>query len=126
MGWKVIRAVPMSWAWAGHEKIRSFEDFDNRYTAPLHGFRNAGDYYAKASAKGFLEGIAVPTLLVNALDDPFLTPECFPFREAYRSRYLVLETPPHGSHVGFYDLSRDGTLWSERRAVAFLQRQSLP
>ncbi|MEJ5366051.1 MAG: alpha/beta fold hydrolase [Desulfosoma sp.] len=111
---------------AGYESIRTFEDFDNRYTAPLHGFRDAQDYYAKASAKPVLEHIAVPTLLVNALDDPFLSPECFPYREAYRSPRLVLETPIHGSHVGFYDLSRDSTLWSERRAAAFLQDQSLP
>mgnify|MGYP000058934598 CR=1 FL=1 len=111
---------------AGYESIRTFEDFDNRYTAPLHGFRDAQDYYAKASAKPVLERIAVPTLLVNALDDPFLSPECFPYREASQSPYLVLETPCHGSHVGFYDLSRDGTLWSERRTAAFLQDQSLP
>lgn len=111
---------------AGYESIRSLEDFDNRYTAPLHGFRDAQDYYAKASAKPVLERMAVPVLLINALDDPFLSPECFPYREAYRSPFLVLETPRHGSHVGFYELSRDGMLWSERRAVAFLQDQSLP
>jgi len=111
---------------AGYESIRTLEDFDNRYTAPLHGFRDAQDYYAKASAKSVLDRIAVPTLLVNALDDPFLSPECFPYREAYRSPLLVLETPRHGSHVGFFDLGRDGTLWSERRAAAFLQDQSLP
>ncbi len=111
---------------AEYDTIRTFEAFDDRYTAPLHGFRDAQDYYAKASAKPVLERIALPALLVNALDDPFLSPECFPYREAYRNPRLVLETPPHGSHVGFYDISPDGTLWSERRAVAFLQDQSLP
>ncbi|WP_245994648.1 YheT family hydrolase [Desulfosoma caldarium] len=110
----------------GYERIVTFEDFDNRYTAPLHGFRDAQDYYAKASSKPFLNSITVPTLIVNALDDPFLSPECFPYQEAYRNPYLFLETPRHGSHVGFYDFSPDGFIWSERRTVAFFRDQSLP
>lgn len=111
---------------ASYENLRTLEDFDNRYTAPLHGFLNAQDYYTKASCKPFLEKIAIPTLLVNALDDPFLSPECFPYREAYRNPHLTLETPARGSHVGFWEMSSDGTLWSEKRAVAFLQNQSFP
>jgi len=104
----------------GYDAIRSFEDFDNRYTAPLHGFRDAWDYYRRASSKPFLERIAVPTLIVNAQDDPFLAPECFPFREAYRNPHVLLEAPQRGSHVGFYESNGDGTIWSERRTVTFL------
>jgi hypothetical protein len=104
----------------GYDSIRSFEDFDNRYTAPLHGFRDAWDYYRRASSKPLLERISVPTLIVNAKDDPFLAPECFPFEAAYRNPFLHLEAPDKGSHVGFVERNHDGTFWSERRAVAFL------
>ncbi|SMC25354.1 hypothetical protein SAMN02746041_02301 [Desulfacinum hydrothermale DSM 13146] len=104
----------------GYDTIRSFQDFDNRYTAPLHGFRDAWDYYRRASSKPLLERIAVPTLIVNAQDDPFLAPDCFPFREAGRNPHLFLEAPERGSHVGFFDANGGGIIWSERRAVAFL------
>ncbi|MGQ9485210.1 MAG: YheT family hydrolase [Desulfosoma sp.] len=110
----------------GYEAIRTLEDLDNRYTAPLHGFQHAQDYYARASCNPFSERIAVPTLLINALDDPFLSPSCFAYREAFRNPHLILETPDHGSHVGFVDVPHRGALWSERRAVAFLQDPLMP
>ena len=105
----------------GFDAIRTFEDFDNRYTAPLHGFRDARDYWNRASSKPVLSRIAVPTLMVSARDDPFLGPECFPFEAAYRNPRLFLEVPDHGSHVGFFDIFPDGTIWSERRALGFLE-----
>ncbi|MEJ5349545.1 MAG: alpha/beta fold hydrolase [Desulfosoma sp.] len=107
-------------------RIRTLEDFDHLYTAPLHGFQDARDYYARASCLPFLEQITIPTLLVNALDDPFLSTTCFPYREAYRNPYLFLETPSYGSHVGFGDFVGRLAVWSEKRAVTFLQDQSLP
>ena len=107
---------------AGIRRIRSFQEFDDRYTARLHGFRDAADYWAKASAKPFLPGIDVPTLLLNARDDPFLAPECFPTAEAEASACFFLEAPGHGGHVAFVDsLRRGGPNWLERRTVAFLQ-----
>lgn len=100
--------------------VRTFEEFDNLYTAPLHGFRDAGDYWAQSSARRYLPGLTLPALLLNALDDPFLTPECFPSGEADHNPRLLLETPPHGGHLGFIDLKRGFQPWYERRVTAFL------
>lgn len=104
-----------------YRSIRSFKQFDDRYTAPLNEFESAEDYWRKASSKPLLRDIAVPTLLVNALDDPFLGPPCYPFEEARENPYLHLETPEHGGHVGFVSFNAAGTCWSESRALEFLK-----
>lgn len=104
----------------GYERIRNFKDFDDRYTAPVHGFENAEDYWKKASSKPFLREISVPTLLINAADDPFLTEPCFPVAEAKDNPFLLLEIPDHGGHVGFVTFHSRGEYWSESRVVAFL------
>lgn len=99
--------------------IQDFKGFDDRYTAPLHGFADAEDYWRRASCKPQLKNVQVPTLLVNALDDPFLPKECFPYRQAAENPFLKLETPRHGGHVGFVQFNRSGTYWSEARALSF-------
>ncbi|MFW6235686.1 MAG: hypothetical protein ACOC24_02775 [Desulfovibrionales bacterium] len=68
----------------------------------------------------FLEAIDRPTLLVNALNDPFLSPSCFPLAQAAASPYLHLECPRSGGHVGFLGLDRKGVSWAEKRTVQFL------
>jgi predicted alpha/beta-fold hydrolase len=104
----------------GVRSIRTFQEFDDRYTAPIHGFRDAAEYWACSSARQYLGGITVPTLLLSARNDPFLTPECFPNAEAEANRQLCLEAPESGGHVGFLDLANGLQPWSERRVVAFL------
>ncbi len=106
---------------AGIHRIRSFQEFDDRYTARLHGFHDAQDYWTQSSARQFLPRITVPSLLINARDDPFLPPACFPFAEAAANRHFSLDTPAHGGHVGFLDF-RKGNMctWAERRVVEFL------
>lgn len=104
--------------------IRSFREFDDRYTAPIHGFRDAAEYWERASARPFLAKITVPTLLLNARNDPFLTPQCFPFPEAGSSSWLYLESPESGGHVGFLDLANGLQPWSERRVVAFVNEHA--
>ncbi|PHQ24145.1 alpha/beta hydrolase [Marinobacter guineae] len=106
---------------SGFDSIRSFHEFDNHYTAPLHGFRDAQDYWARCSALGRLKDIRVPALMVNAADDPFLSPECFPESRRVLGAHVGLEVPRWGGHVGFVEHARDGFYWSERRALAFLQ-----
>lgn len=101
-------------------KIKSFEEFDNRFTAPLHGFKDAHDYYEKGSCKTKLKDIAIPTLMVNAKNDPFLGKECFPIKEARDNDNLYLEMPKTGGHVGFFESIRKDILWSELRAQAFI------
>jgi uncharacterized protein len=98
----------------------SFPEFDDKYTAPLHGFKNAEDYYKRVSSKQFLRNIQIPTLLVNAKNDPFLTRACFPVEEAQRNPYFYLEAPEDGGHVGFTEDFRNNIYYSEARAVRFL------
>ncbi|MCC2547978.1 alpha/beta fold hydrolase [Hymenobacter sp. BT175] len=102
------------------DQLRDFPQFDERFTAPMHGFRSADDYYEHASSGRYLSQIRIPTLLVNAENDPFLAPSCFPRDTAAQSQYVFLETPPQGGHVGFPEGSPDGKYYSERRAVEFL------
>ena len=105
---------------AGLGRIRDFRGFDDRYTAPLHGFEDAADYWRRSSSKPFLPAIRVPTLLVNAADDPFLAPACYPTDMARNHAHLTLEVPAHGGHVGFVQFGSEGEYWSEQRAAAFL------
>jgi predicted alpha/beta-fold hydrolase len=114
------RRFPKELDAGGARAIRTLQEFDDRYTAPLHGFRDAADYWTRASARPLLPRIAVPTLLLNACDDPFLTPESLPFAEASASPFLYLEAPARGGHVGFLDFAKGIQPWSERRVVQFL------
>ncbi|WP_375437047.1 YheT family hydrolase [uncultured Hymenobacter sp.] len=104
----------------GLDELIDFPQFDARFTAPMHGFKSAEDYYEHASSGRYLSNIRIPTLLVNAQNDPFLPPSCFPRDLAARSEFVFLETPQEGGHVGFGEGSPDGEYYSERRAVEFL------
>lgn len=106
----------------GLDELRDFPQFDARYTAPMHGFASAEAYYDHASSGRYLAHIRVPTLLVNAQNDPFLPPSCFPREVAAASEHVFLETPAGGGHVGFGEGPPDGEYYSERRAVDFLTR----
>jgi len=99
--------------------IKNFKQFDDRYTAPIHGFSGAEDYWTQCSTTQFLTAITVPTLIVNALDDPFLTDKCFYLKEAERNCNVFLETPKSGGHVGFVTFGKSGEYWSETRAAEF-------
>jgi predicted alpha/beta-fold hydrolase len=78
-------------------------EFDDAMTAPMHGFQGAADYYARSSSLGWLPSIRRPTLLLNAVDDPFLPPAVLDDarRAALHNNALVVEFPAHGGHVGF-------------------------
>ena len=103
-----------------YNKIKNFKDFDDRYTAPIHGFKNAEDYWHKCSSKQFIPQIKIPTLIVNAANDPFLSESCYPIEEAAANQNILLEIPPSGGHVGFIEFNKEKMYWSERRAVQFL------
>lgn len=102
--------------------MTAFREFDNTYTAPLSGFRNAEDYYAKCSSKQFLHAIRVPTLIMSAEDDPFLPDACYPIAEAQSNPVLHLEMPKTGGHVGFAINEANGDYWTEVRSVEFLAK----
>jgi len=104
----------------GYRTIKTFKEFDDLYTAPMHGFKDAADYWQKASSKPFLPEISVPTLLVNAADDPFLAEPCYPVDEAKANSAFFLEVPKFGGHAGFVAFNREKVYWSESRAISFL------
>ena len=104
---------------AGLERMRTFAEFDGRFTAPIHGFADADDYWRRASSLPLLSDIRVPTLLINALDDPFLSASCYPHDVASSSPYLKLLTPRWGGHVGFMAAGEE--YWSETVAAQFIE-----
>jgi uncharacterized protein len=101
--------------------VTSFRRFDDLFTAPLNGFKDAEDYWNKSSSEAYLSGIRIPTLLVNAEDDPFLPERCYPKDKAGKNPNLFLEIPKSGGHVGFVAFNRSGEYWSETRAASFLE-----
>ncbi|MES2795491.1 MAG: alpha/beta fold hydrolase [Bacteroidota bacterium] len=102
-------------------KMKTLEDFDNEYTSKLHGFINAKDYYAKNSSIIFVENITVPTLIVNAKNDPFLSEECYPVEKLKNHSFVKFEQPLSGGHCGFWQKGYKGFLWSELRALKFIK-----
>lgn len=101
--------------------IKSLRDFDDVITGPLHGFKDAEDYYEKNSSLYFLEKIRIPVLIVNALNDPFLTEECTPFKLAKSLDFVHLEASKTGGHCGFFSKNDLGITWSERRAAEWFK-----
>lgn len=106
----------------GLDRIRTFAEFDDRFTAPLNGFADARDYWQRASSRPLLSGIACPTLCIQAANDPFLPSPCYPEDLAKNHPRLFLEIPAHGGHVGF--IARGDEYWSETRAADFLAEHS--
>jgi uncharacterized protein len=100
------------------ENLKTLWQFDDAFTAPIHGFQGAADYYEKCSSKQFLKTISIPTLITSALNDPFLPQDCFPFDEIAPLKNVFFETPKFGGHIGFMD--KQGDCWSEERAIDFL------
>ena len=102
------------------KKVKTLTDFDDFFTSKINGFKDAEDYYLKASSKQFISNITKPTLLINALDDPFLSESCFPISEAEENVKFYLMTPSNGGHVGF--ISKGDFYWSEYQILNFLNR----
>lgn len=101
------------------ESIKTLKDFDNVYTAKANNFANADDYYEKCSSLPYLKNITLPTLILNAKNDTFLSDSCYPYVIAQKMTNLYLEIPKFGGHVAFYD--KDNVYYNEKRALAFAQ-----
>lgn len=108
---------------SGIDRIKTLQQFDDRYTAPLHGFSNAIDYYTRCSSIRFVNNINIPTLIINTLNDPFLSPACFPDTQLKDHRHVELEILLRGGHVGFAQFNKNGLYWSEQRAFSFIDGQ---
>ncbi|MBS1952260.1 MAG: alpha/beta fold hydrolase [Bacteroidetes bacterium] len=101
--------------------IKTLKEFDDRYTAPLHGFKNAMEYYEQCSAIRQIKNISIPTLIINAKNDPFLSKECFPEKKINST--IRFEYPDQGGHVGFSSFNRNGLYWSEEQTLNFILNQ---
>lgn len=99
------------------KRIKTLKDFDDIYTSRAHHFKNALDYYEQSSSLQFLPSINVPSLIINAKDDSFLGPECYPVKETDENPQLYLETPNYGGHVGFW--GKNNITYTEKRALDF-------
>ncbi|NHE55609.1 YheT family hydrolase [Cyclobacterium plantarum] len=104
--------------------IYTLRAFDDAFTAPLHGFKNAADYYEKNASLYFLEAIKIPCLILNAMNDPFLGKTCYPREIGERSEKIYMEFPNQGGHVGFSPRSKAERYWSESRALEFIQNEN--
>lgn len=103
---------------------RSFREFDNLVTAPLHGFRDTDDYWTRASSSPWLKSIRVPTLILNARNDPFLPERDLLAATREASESTVLEFPRTGGHAGFLTGPFPGTQqWMPQRLLRFFQEQ---
>lgn len=102
--------------------VKTIWDFDEKVTAPLHGFACVEDYYSRSSSRRYLAKIRVPTLLVQAQDDPFMTEDVIPEPEELPEQVL-LEVTPAGGHVGFVagTVPWRSVYWLEERVPEFLR-----
>lgn len=107
---------------SGLKKVRTLHEFDDFFTGPIHGFKDALDYYTQSSSIKFIADITIPTLVVNAKNDPFLSSECYPVDLLKDHPFVTFENPDQGGHVGFSQFSKNGLYWSEERALRFLSR----
>ena len=102
-------------------RAASMREFDDAVTGPLHGFDGAQDYWRRASSMPWLKSIAVPTLILNALNDPFIPASSLPGSDDV-SRAVVLEKPSAGGHAGFLSTPFPGRLdWLPQRLVSFFR-----
>ncbi|WP_347989383.1 hydrolase [Methylomonas sp. AM2-LC] len=104
--------------------IQSFWEYDERVVAPLYGFKNASDYYQKSSSRQYLSYIQVPSLIIQAADDPFMTPAVLPDADEL-SALVRMEVTVSGGHVGFVSgiNPRKPGYWLEQRIPEFLKLQ---
>ncbi len=124
-GRQKLRAFPGLLDAAALRRARTLRAFDDHVTAPLHGFADADDYWARSSSKPWLRHIAVPTLVLNARDDPFLPQDALP-NVADVSAAVTLEQPAHGGHGAFVRGRFPGSLdWMPARVLDFIRAELL-
>ncbi|MEL6558184.1 MAG: alpha/beta fold hydrolase [Bacteroidota bacterium] len=100
-------------------KVKTLYDFDNYFTAPIHGFKDAEDYYHQCSSIRFVNRIKVETLVLNALNDPMLPQETFDSSVFNSLNSVTLELTESGGHCGFPGSDKEGHYWSEKRVLKF-------
>lgn len=102
-------------------KMKYLDDITDHYIAPLHGFKDGRDYYEQCAAMSLVGKIRVPTLILNAKNDPVLSESCAMLDVAKNSDYIFSEIPNHGGHCGFYQPNSDGIYWGDSRMIEFVK-----
>jgi hypothetical protein len=110
---------PGQWDYNHVYKANNLHVFVERYTAPSFGFKNAEEYLSTQSSIHYLNSIKVPTLLINADNDPFLTPSSYPLSQAQKSESFHLIITKNGGHVGFDEANPSNYNWAEQKAMEF-------
>jgi predicted alpha/beta-fold hydrolase len=100
-------------------RVDDFDTFDTYFTAKIHGFKDANDFYRSVSADNWMTQIAIPCLIINALNDPLLGPACYPVELAKFKSEIHLEMPKYGGHTGFVRKGEEFT-YAEYRVLDFL------
>jgi predicted alpha/beta-fold hydrolase len=116
-------AFPERFSTGALDRIRTVRQFDEEYTAPFFGFRDATDYYYRAAALRVVDRIEVPALVIVAGDDPFVPADSFRQAAVTGNPHITLRASPHGGHCAFIAAANrdaDG-YWAERRVVEFLK-----
>jgi uncharacterized protein len=110
---------PGKWDLKSLESIRRISDFDDRYTAPDGGYRDAADYYERSGARHVLDRIAVPTTIITAQDDPFIPYSMFLLPAIQQHRFIRLIAPAQGGHCGFFQTrqAHEDRYWVENRII---------
>ena len=103
-------------------KMKYLDDITDNYIAPLHGFKDGRDYYEQCAAISLVDKIKVPTLILNAKNDPVLSKSCAMLDVAKHSNYIFSELPNHGGHCGFYQPNSDGIYWVDKRMIEFVKQ----
>ena len=121
---KLARHADMPFTARQLARVRSFREYDEWITAPLHGFQGADDYYRKSSSAGFINAVQRPTLVLHARDDPFLPASAVPDKHDCGPG-ITLEIPEHGGHIGFVTDPLPGMIrpWLEEHVCAFLAQE---
>jgi predicted alpha/beta-fold hydrolase len=100
------------------KSFSDFHEFDTHYSAKIFGYKDAQDFYDSVQCYPHLHNVKIPTLILNALNDPMLTGECYPESEAEQNQNINLELTKHGGHVGYLQKGKVHT-YAEERALSF-------
>jgi uncharacterized protein len=107
------------------DSLKKWEDFDHHFSAKLCGLENAAEFYEFGSALNFISTIQIPTLIVNAKNDPILSGDCYPKDFLMHHKFITLEIPKKGGHVGFMLKNRKDITWMEIRTEQFLDELTI-
>jgi predicted alpha/beta-fold hydrolase len=122
---EAAKLYPERYDASGLALVRTLREFDERYTAPHGGFRDAADYYARSSSLPLIPRIRVPTLIIHAEDDPFIPFDSLRHPSVRANPNVILLAPRHGGHVGFVadgNTPGEDRFWAENRLIEFCRR----